>query len=205
MSSNDTSTQFRDAKGNLKAPITVQASDRTPDWLGTLADVVGVMLDGWNGAVVGGLEDAAKPTNNVLRSRAALVDAVKAHTELHMKETWRPAVTLGDGETMQKDVTCTHDWNDMYDREAAQKATEALAEKDDVWGSSFESPSPGRGTTPMAEAPVAVSDPVPLGTEGLEHLSMSALSDIGNQVEETLRKETIKRMAAGAGAIYSSV
>jgi hypothetical protein len=198
VNANDTSQKFRDANGALTGPITEQTSDRSPDWLATLTDVVDAVTMGWKAGSANELE-AVPATNDTQRSRHALARAVQSHSQVHMSATWKPAVMLAPGETIQKNVQCAYDWHDMYDPEATISAP--VVKPVAVRASP---PSIERTSTPVPLEPLRSESPYPvekpLGTEGLERLSLSALTEIGNRVEAELRSATIKQVGANSTA-----
>ena len=195
VNANDTSQKFRGRDGQLTGPITEQALDRSPDWLDSFSDMVSAVLDGWTATSDDALL-SVPATNEVQRSRRSLTSMVRAHVQTHMDTTWKPAVMLARGETIKQNVRCAYDWNDMYAPDAATSAP--MIKPVAVRASPV--PLPTRSRTPTLPEPPRVEAPYvtkqELGTAGLERLSISALTEIGNTVEADLRANTIKQVAA---------
>jgi hypothetical protein len=217
VNANDTSSCFRDADGKLKGPITSQVVDRTPDWLDTLTDVVCAAVEGWDAAALGLELDSSKCTNNLQRSRRALAEVIHDHAVTHANTTWRPAVMLAHGETVAQHVKCAFDWNDMYTPGAAETPLATTIDMSvDLSNDTVVMPADGPDlVAPTARRPQGMD--TPLGTYGLNTLSVETLTEIGNRVETQLRADTVKQIAtpsadeldarvrrlAGVGAWYS--
>ena len=192
VNAHDTSHKFRGKDGKLTGPITEQATDRSPDWFDTLTSVVASVLDGWKAKGMEALP-ASTATNTVQRSHRELADAVRKHARLHIGETWRPAVMLCEGETVKQHVQCAYDWDDMYEPSAKSAPVHV--------GDSVALTAPRTVTSlPVSERydtePSLKVRKAPLGGNGLQMLTIGALTEIGNNVESRMRVNVIKRKAA---------
>lgn len=194
VNAHDTSHKFRGEDGKLTGPITEQATDRTPDWLDTLTSVVAAVLDGWKAK---GLEalPAATATNTIQRSHRELAEAVRKHARLHINETWRPAVMLCEGETVKQHVQCAYDWDDLYEP-SAKSAPGPVGGAVLVKVPRTVTSLPVSGRYDAAPSLKSRARKAPLGTAGLQILSINALTEIGNQVESRMRVNVIKRKSA---------
>lgn len=194
VNTHDTSNMFRDSDGKLTGPITEQLADRQPDWLPTLTEVVGAVLDGWTAKSDAALV-SAPATNKVQRSRNALANAVRSHAATHVAETWQPCVMLGAGETLKKDVQCEFNWDDMYD----PKAIESIQSEDyDLSAPSVPLHLPPAGPFEEEQPPVSTAAAPLQGSMAV--LAVDALTDIGNRVETELRERTVKELASAGAA-----
>ncbi len=190
VNSSDTSSKFRDMFGSLTGKITEQATDRSPDWLDALADVVGAVADGWHASSDTDLEKPA--TNDVKRSRQALSKAVRSHALTHANANWSPAVTLLQGESLTKDVRVALNWNDMYDFDATVELA-AKSKGDDYKLKDLHQPVEADNSPMVAVNPTPLNER--LGSEELPTLSLSVLTEIGNAVELKMRQKVEDRMA----------
>lgn len=202
VNTNDTSSKFRDTFGRLIKRVTEQATDRSPDWLDTLTDVVGAVTDGWAATGEGTFSRAC--TNSVQRSRAALSKAVCSHALLHMEETWKPAVTLNEGESLSKHVDCSFSWDDMYTPDL--RSTEPNAVGASVLDVSDHSIAPSQYPEPVVDLHRPLPVRVTLGDDGLQAISMSVLAEVGNYLDaQNTQKVSARLSKERSGAVGERV
>jgi hypothetical protein len=194
----DTSSKFRDDVGKLTGAITEQCHTRAPDWLDTLTDTVGAVLEGWRATSEAELS-AKSATNDLRRSRTALALATHNHMQIYSKATWTPAVVLAAGESLAQNVSCSFSWDDMYGEtaEGAQSNTPLIETFVNLSAPPLSSDGvvAARPVRECGDGPAVVPCEA-VDTSGLESLSIEALTEIGNKVEDGLRAATIKKLSA---------